>query len=162
MRKLGLVVLLATIGFALAGCAGASRRQTATTSDKSQAKLSQTYPSAPRPAHIVTLSREKMHQLKLQGHGAGFVSPTLLAVETSGSSNCRGVPATLTVTSPDAVRVRLKEEQPANGFCLTDLVIEPVVIAISPQEINVHHQLSVRLYYPRTKRPLLFTAAPLS
>jgi hypothetical protein len=164
MKKPGLVVLLATIGFALAGCAIGSGRQTASTtaSDKSQAKSSQTYPSAPGPVHIVTLSREQMHKLKLRGHGAGFVSPTRLAFETSGSSNCRGVPTTLAVMSPDAVRVRLKEEKPANGICLTNLVIEPVVIAISPKRINVHHQLTVRLYYPRTKHPVMFTAAPLS
>jgi hypothetical protein len=164
MRKLRLLVSLATIGFALAGCAGASGRQTVTTnaSDKSRARSSPIYPSRPRSVHIVNLSREKMHNLKLQGHGAGFVSQTRLAFETSGSSNCRGVPATLAVTSPDAIRVRLKEEQPASGYCLTDLVIEPVVIAISPQQINVHHQLTVRLYYPRTKHPVVFTAAPLS
>jgi hypothetical protein len=111
---------------------------------------------------IVNLSREQMHNLNLQGHGAAFVSPTRLAFETSGSSNCRGVPATLAMTSPDAVRVRLKEEEPANGYCFTDLVIEPVVIAISPKQINVHHQLTVRLYYPRSKRPTVFTAPRLS
>jgi hypothetical protein len=158
------VVLLATIGFALAGCAGAGGRQTTATtaSDKSPAKSPQTYPSAPRPVHIVILPREPIHHLQLQGHGAAFVSPTRLAFETSGSSNCRGVPATLAVTSPDAVRVRLREEKPANGYCLTDLVIEPVVIAISPRQINVHHQLTIRLDYPRSKRPTVFTAPPLS
>ena len=158
------MVLLATTSFALAGCAGASGRQTATTtaSNKSQAKPSQSYPSAPRAVRIVNLSREQMHNLNLQGHGAAFVSPTRLAFETSGSSNCRGVPATLAMTSPDAVRVRLKEEEPANGYCFTDLVIEPVVIAISPKQINVHHQLTVRLYYPRSKRPTVFTAPRLS
>jgi hypothetical protein len=103
-----------------------------------------------------------MHKLRLAGHGAAFLSPTRLAFLTSGSSNCRGVPVTIAVASRDSIRVRLKEEKPANGICLTNLLIEPVVIAISPIQINVHHELTVRLYYPRTKRPLVFTAPPLS
>ena len=165
MRKLGLVVLLALIGFAVAACAGASGRQTSTTTTatkKSQATASPTHGAAPRSVHIVKLPRAQMHKLRLAGHGAAFVSPTRLAFETSGSRNCRGVPSTLSVTTPDSIRVRMKEEKPANGICLADLLIEPVVIAISPKQINVHHALTVRLYYPRTRHPAVFTAPPLS
>jgi hypothetical protein len=164
MRKLALGVLLALIGFAVAGCAGGSRRQTSATnaSEKSQTTASPTYGSAPRSVRIVKVPRAQIHRVRLAGHGAAFLSPTRLAFLTSGSSNCRGVPATIAVARPDSIRVRLKEEKPANGICLTNLLIEPVVIAISPQQINVHHQLTVRLYYPRTKRPLVFTAPPLA
>ena len=162
MRKLGPAVLVATIGFALAGCAGASGKQTPTTtaSKKSQATASLTHESALSPVRIV--KGQHVHLNKLRGHGAAFLSPTRLAFLTSGSSNCRGVPATLAVATPDAIRVRLKEEKPPSGICLTDLVIKPVVIAIAPKQINVHHRLTVRLYYPQTKHPVMFTAPPLS
>jgi hypothetical protein len=103
-----------------------------------------------------------MHDLRLAGHGAGFVSPTRLAVETSGSSNCRGVPSTIAVSTPSSIRLRFKEVVPANGACLLDLVIEPVVIRISPTQINVHRELAIRVYYPHATRPTVFTASPLS
>lgn len=158
------MVLLAMIGFAVVGCAGASGRQrpTTTASEKSQTTVSPTHGSAPRSVRIVKLPRAQMHKLRLAGHGAAFVSPTRLAFLTSGSSNCRGVPTTIAVATPDSIRVRLKEEEPANGICLANLLFEPVVIAISPTQINVHHELTVRLYYPRTKRPLVLTAPPLA
>jgi hypothetical protein len=164
MRKLGLIVLLAMIGFAMAGCAGASGKQTplTTATKESQTAASPIYEAAPRSVHIVTLPRAQTHKLRLAGHGAAFVSPTRLAFETSGSSNCRGVPSTLSVTTPDSILVRMKEEKPPNGICLADLVIEPVVVAISPKQINIHHALTVRLYYPRSKHPAVFTAPPLS
>ena len=162
MRKLGPALVLATIGFALAGCAGASGKptSTATASEKSQTTASKTHESAARSVRIV--KGQHVHLSMLRGHGAAFLSPTRLAFLTSGSSNCRAVPATLAVATPYAIRVRLKEEKPPNGICLTDLVIEPVVIAIAPEQIDVHHRLIVRLYYPRTKHPLVFTAPPLS
>lgn len=155
-------MLLATIGFALAGCAGASGKQTSTTtaSENSQTTASQTYESA--PSSVLIVKGAHVHLNMLRGHGAAFLSPTRLAFLTSGSSNCRGVPATLAVATPDAIRVRLKEQKPPSGICLTDLVIEPVVIAIAPKQINVHHRLTVRLFYPQTKHPVVFTAPPLS
>jgi hypothetical protein len=164
MRRLGLVVLLAMIGFAIAGCAGSSGKQTSTptASEKPQTRASPTHGSAPRSVRIVKVSRTQLHRLRLAGHGAAFLSPTRLAFLTSRSSNCRGVPATIAVATPDSLRVRLKETKPANDICLANLLIEPVVIAISPKQINVHHRLAVRLYYPRTKRPVVFTALPLS
>jgi len=162
MGKLAPAVLLATIGFALAGCAGASGTQTptSTASEKSQTTASQTDESALSPVRIV--KEQHVHLNKLRGHGAAFLSPTRLAFLTSGSSNCRGVPTTLAVATPDAIRVRLKEEKPPSGICLTDLVNEPVVIAITPKQIHVHHRLTVLLYYPQTKHPVVFTAPPLS
>jgi hypothetical protein len=49
---------------------------------------------------------------------------------------------------------------------LDNLVISPVVIAINPKQINVHHRLTIRLYYPkgvirRYLRPVVLTAPPL-
>jgi|SRR5579862_132634 len=156
MRKFGLPILLALIGFALAGCAGASRSQTSETTVKP------IYPIPPRSVRIVQLSRAQMHNLRLAGHGAGFVSPTRLAVMTAGSSNCRGVPSTIAVSNSDSIRLRFKEQMPANGICLDNLIYEPVVIAISPRQINARRELTIRAYYPLAKRPTVFTAPPLS
>jgi hypothetical protein len=50
---------------------------------------------------------------------------------------------------------------------LSDLVLNsPVVIAINPKRIDVHHRLTIRLYYPkgvilRYKRPVVIIAPPL-
>jgi len=164
MRKLGLLIPLALIGFALAGCAGASRSQTSapTGSAESRTTAAPSRAIPPRPVRIVDLPRAQMHQLRLAGHGAGFVSPTRLAVMTAGSSNCRGVPSTIAVSTPDSIRLRFKEDMPANGICLANLIYEPVVIAISPTQINVHRKLTIRVYYPRARRPTVFTAPPLS
>ena len=169
MRTLGLPILLALIGFALAGCGEASRSQT------SETTASPSYPIAPRPVRLVELPRARraaqmrdarraaqMRDVRLAGHVAGFVSPTRLAVMTSGSSNCRTVPSTIAVSAPNSIRLRFKEETPANGICLLNLIYEPVVIAISPTQIDVHRELTIRAYYPRAKRPTVFTAPPLS
>lgn len=69
-------------------------------------------------------------------------------------------PATLAVTNSHAIRVRLEDN--FHGACLLNLIIEPVVVAIDPTEIDVHRPLTVRLYYPRAKHAEVFTAAPLS
>jgi hypothetical protein len=52
------------------------------------------------------------------------------------------------------------------GICLADLHPVPVVIAINPDQVDVHHQVKVSLYYPkfatpRYKRPVVLTAPPL-
>jgi hypothetical protein len=49
---------------------------------------------------------------------------------------------------------------------LDNLVPTPVVIAINPKPIDVHHSLKVSVYYPkgvirRYKRPVVITAPPL-
>jgi hypothetical protein len=49
---------------------------------------------------------------------------------------------------------------------LDNLVISPVVIAISPTQIDVHHRLRVSLYYRKgvirsRKRPVVLTVPPL-
>ena len=153
MRNLGRPILLALVGLALAGCGGAKPARTT---------ASPQYPIAPRPVRLVALPRTQMRDVRFTGHGAGFVSPTRLGVMTTGSSNCRTVPSTIAVTSPHSIRLGFKDEAPANGICLTNLIIEPVVIAISPTQIDVHHTLTIHADYPRTRRPTVFTAAPLS
>jgi hypothetical protein len=50
---------------------------------------------------------------------------------------------------------------------LDDLHISPVVVTINPKQIDVHHHLRVKLYYPkgvirRYKRPVVLTAPPLA
>ena len=54
---------------------------------------------------------------------------------------------------------------PPGGACLDNLVISPVVIAINPKQIDVHHRLRVSLYYRkgviRGHKPVAFTAPPL-
>lgn len=56
--------------------------------------------------------------------------------------------------------------QPPGGVCLQDLVISPVVVAINPKQIDVHHSLRVSIYYRKGvirshKRPVVFTLPPL-
>jgi hypothetical protein len=51
--------------------------------------------------------------------------------------------------------------------CLADAHLVPIVIALNPAQIDVHHQLKVSLYYPafairRYKRPVVVTVPPLA
>ena len=100
-----------------------------------------------------------------------------------GSSSCPSVPIKLVVQTPalHAIRVDLTvgswhrlgsgrrvqvPHLPPGGGCLDNLVNSPVVIAINPNEINVYHRLTIRLYYPkgtirRYQRPVVLTAPPL-
>jgi hypothetical protein len=112
---------------------------------------------------------------------ARFLSPTRLAIAgIAGSSNCPSVPVKLIVESPHAIRIQLAVGswgRTASGrrvqvphrprICLADLHPIPVVIAINPQQIDVHHQLKVSLYYPsfavrNNKRPVVVTVPPLA
>jgi hypothetical protein len=113
-------------------------------------------------------------------HGARFLSPTRLAFLTSGSGSCPSVPVRLVVQTPHAIRIDLAigswhrtasglrvqvPHLPPGGACLDNLVISPVVIAINPKQIDVHHRLRVSLYYRkgviRGHKPVAFTAPPL-
>lgn len=158
MTKLGAGLLLAAISFAITACAGTGRQTPANTVPKSQKPAYQAHPSAPRSFRVVRTPAIRMSLLR--GHGAAFLSPTRLAFLTSGSSNCPAIPATPSVETPHAIRIRLKDKIPSSGICLTDLVIKPVVIAIDPNQVNVHHRMTIRLYYPHTNRPVVFTAPP--
>jgi hypothetical protein len=100
--------------------------------------------------------------MKLRGHGADFLSPTRLAFMNSGSSGCMPTPTTLAVASAESIRIWLKDEWPSKAMCPADLVGEPVVIAINPKLIDVHHRLTIHLSYPLSKHPVVFTARPLT
>jgi hypothetical protein len=56
--------------------------------------------------------------------------------------------------------MRLVAHPPANGICLTDLTDTPMVVSI-PSQINAHHRLTIRFYYPLTKKPYVATVPPL-
>jgi hypothetical protein len=109
---------------------------------------------------------------------ATFLSPTRLAI--AGSSNCPSVPKELIVESRHRIRLDLVvgswRRTPSGrrvqvlhrpGICLADLHPVPVVIAIDPAQIDVHHRLKVSLYYPRfavrrDRRPFVVAVPPLA
>jgi hypothetical protein len=156
MKRLALGMVIATLGFAVAGCGG----------------------SGAKHSLVVPVSRQVWHHVKLTGVGARFISPGRLAFLTSGSSSCPSVPYQLIVESPDSVRVNLTigswrptggsvvgqlvaKPPPPGAACTADLVISPVAIAIDPKQINVYRPLKVSLYYPLAKHPTVFTAPAL-
>jgi hypothetical protein len=152
MKRLALVVLLASGGFVLAGCAG------------SGGKL------------VVAGGRQAVSGVNLRT-GARLLSPTRLAIVTSGSSSCPAVPDKLVVESRDRIRIHLTEgswrrvgsshrtvlvaHRSPNGICTTDLTTTPIVIAINPKQIDVYHRLTIRLYYYGLTQPVTRTVPPL-
>ncbi len=177
MKKLALTVTLLSLCLAVAGCA--SGRGKRSTEGKSHPQSS-AYSLQVIPGTKATLGRASGKRLPL------IVSPTSLAIATSGSSNCPTVPDKLVVLSPDTIRIdmargswrptgtwlhhrvhgrriprmRLVAHPPANGICLTDLTYTPMLVSL-PGQINVHHRLTIRFYYPLTKKPYITTAPPL-
>ena len=171
------IVVLATVLVA-SGCAGSGTAKPAT---------SVVWPAAVDPAGSTSVARPVVLPISPKGmrgldppQAARFLSSTRLAIAgIAGSSNCPSVPDKLVVRSPHAIRLDLvigswsktasglRVRVPHSpGICLDDLVPTPVVIAIDPQQIDVHHQLKVSLYYPKTvirryKRPVVFTVPPL-
>ena len=171
------IVVLATVLVA-SGCAGSGTAKPAT---------SVVWPAAVDPAGSTSVARPVVLPISPKGmrgldppRAARFLSSTRLAIAgVAGSSNCPSVPDKLVVRSPHAIRLDLvigswsktasglRVRVPHSpGICLDDLVPTPVVIAIDPQQIDVHHRLKVSLYYPKTvirryKRPVVFTVPPL-
>jgi hypothetical protein len=177
MKRLALTVTLLSLGLATAGCAsGGGKRSTEGTSHPQGSAYS---------LHVVagtkdTLGRAVGKRLPL------FVSPTSLAIATSGSSNCPTVPDKLVVLAPDTIRIdlargswrptgtwlhhrvrgrriprmRLVAHPPANGICLADLTDTPMIVSL-PSQIDVHRRLTIRFCYPLTKKPFIATAPPL-
>jgi hypothetical protein len=98
----------------------------------------------------------------------------------SAAATAPSVPDKLIARSPHAIWIDLvtgswgrtasgrRVEVPRSpGICLDDLHPVPVVIAIDPRQIDVHHQLKVSLYYPkgairRYRRPVVVTVPPLA
>ncbi len=152
MTRPRLTVLLSLFAIPLAGCAGGGGKQAAA---RAAAKH--------RPL-VVAVAPRHMKGLKYL-HGARLLSPTRLAIVTAGSSGCPSVPHRLLVRTPHAIDIRLIIKTPPNGACLDNLVATPIVIAIDPKQIDVHHRLTIRLYYPtgvlRKSKPVVLSAAGL-
>jgi hypothetical protein len=106
-------------------------------------------------------------RISLHG-GAQFVSPTRLAIVTTGSSSCPSVPDELTVLLPRVIRIhlttgswvdgKLVAHAPPSGACTADLGTTPMLVAIDPDEVDVHHRVKVLLFYP-TARSRSFACA---
>jgi hypothetical protein len=92
--------------------------------------------------------------------GARLLSPRRLAIGVTGSSNCPQLPGNLSVQDRHTINIHLVPYTPSNGVCLTDLSSGiPVVVAIDPTQVDVHHRLTIRLYYGNN--PIVRTAPPL-
>ena len=160
--RLALVLLIVMLGLTLAGCAGAPSKLPATSAaHRNQSRASLAYDRSARPQLVVAVGRGnvpiKLHQ------NAKFISPTRLAIVTMGSTGCPSLPKRLIVESRDAITIHLT--RPSRP-CLDNLVMKRVVIAIDPKRIDVHHRLTIRLYYPkgvirRFWRPIVVEARPL-
>lgn len=109
-------------------------------------------------------------QLQLDGF-VRLVSPTRLAIATWGSSSCPSVPDELVVEDPNTIRIHLVTgswedgrpvaHPPASGICTADLGTTRMLVAIDPQLIDVHHPLTVRVFYRDSKKPRVYVAPPL-
>jgi hypothetical protein len=160
------------------GCAGSGKKPTTTVA--SPVPSPRTTPVAHTHPVVLPISPKGMRGLD-PGERARFLSPTRLALAgIAGSSNCPSVPVKLIVKSPHAIRIDLavgswgrttagrRVQVPQRPrICLADLHPVPVVIAINPAQIDVHHQLNVSLYYPsfairRYKRPVVVSVPPFA
>jgi hypothetical protein len=179
VKRLALLLLFAP-GLALAGCAGSGRTHSATINGPRPMPILRTSPNRDTRSLLVPLTPKTTRRLE-RLHSARFLSPTRLAIPgILGSSNCPSVPVKLVVQRPDAIRVDLaigSWRRTSSGLrvrfphppriCLANLVrLSVVVVAINPKQIDVHHRLTIRLYYPkgvilRYKRPVVVTAPPL-
>ena len=162
MKKLALIVLLVFLGVALAGCAGSGRKTQATTA---ASKAETRAPSNPDNSPLIVAVKHA----RLGSRLARLYSPTRLAIATIGSSGCPTLPKRLIVQRPDTIEIRLKVKNPpkgTNGICFADAHLTRYVLSINPSQINVHHRLTIRLYYPKgvisqRAHPVIVTAAPL-
>lgn len=160
------------------GCAGSGAKEPTT---------SVVWPAAVDPAGSITVARPVVLPISPKGmrgldppQAARFLSPTRLALAgIAGSSNCPSVPKHLIVESPHRIRVDLvvgswgrtasgRRVQILHrpGICLADLHPVPVVVAVNPARIDVHHRLKVTLHYPKFavrpgERLVVVTVPPL-
>jgi hypothetical protein len=178
VKRLAFLLPLMAFGLALVGCAGGGGSQSSTSAGPTNGP--RPMPLGTRPL-VVPVGPEGMRVLE-NLRAPRFLSPRRLALFTAGSSNCPSAPARLVVETPHAIRIDLAigswlrigssrrmqvRHRPPGGVCLQDLVTSPVVVAIDPKRIDVHHRLRVSLYYRKgvirsQKRPVVFTAPPLS
>jgi hypothetical protein len=179
MRGLATAVTAIFAVLVVAGC-GSSEAKKPTTSAVSPLPAIRTSPITDAHPVVLPINPKGMRGINPLDE-ARFLSPTRLAIAgIAGSSNCPSVPVKLIVESPHAIRIHLAvgswgrtasgrrvqvDHQPR--ICLADLHPIPVVIAINPKQIDVHHQLKIGLYYPSfvvrsNKRPVVVTAPPLA
>jgi hypothetical protein len=178
MRAVAAVAVIVSV-LVVSGCASSGAKTPTTVNDLQTPVAVGSKPSS--TPLVVPLSPKAMRSLKQHLYSARFLSSTRLGIPgIAGSSNCPSVPVSLIVRSPHAIRVdlvigswsrtalgrRVRVPHSPN-VCLDDLVPTPVVIAINPKQIDVHHRLKVSLYYPkgvirRYKRPVVFTVPPLA
>jgi hypothetical protein len=177
MRTSAVAIAVIVSVFVASGCAGSGTKQP-TTPVVSPMAVGPTARVATRPV-VLPISPKGMRGLD-PPQAARFLSSTRLAIAgIAGSSNCPSVPDKLVIRGLHAIRLDLvigswsktasglRVRVPHSpGICLDDLVPTPIVIAIDPQQIDVHHQLKVSLYYPKTvirryKRPVVYTVPPL-
>jgi len=161
MKKLA---LLAAAGFALAGCAGSK-------SASGPAPAPQHYPIVAHSPLVTGILRTPGRAVRL-GFAPQLVSPTRLAITTWGSGSCPAVPDELVVRSPHAIQIHLTfgswtrkgiaAHGPPSGVCTADRTTTHMLVAIDPKKVDVHHSLNVRLFYYKSKKPQVSTAAPLN
>jgi len=132
-RRLAVLAVLAPILPLLAGCGGSAHSSS------------------------IVIVKQRVPLL----HGPQFLTPTRLAFNMAGSSGCPNVPTKMTVLSPHNVRIDITEEVPQGSTaCPADLMVSPVVIAINPRQIDVHHTLTIHFYSP-PNTPDVVTVPPL-
>jgi hypothetical protein len=166
MRKFALAVMLGAFALGLAGCAGSGGKDSATPS----VSVKTTRSDSRNTVHVVAGSRKTVDGVNLRS-SARFLSPTRLAILTWGSTTCPAVPNRLVVETPDRIRIHLATGSwhgrlpvahlPPGGACTADHSSTVIVIAIDPKRIDVHHRLTIRLYYYSIKKPEIRTAPPL-
>lgn len=100
-------------------------------------------PPAPVPAHIVAVGSKHITLV----HGARLLSPTRLAITTWGATGCPSLPKLLSIQNRHVIGILLRAGKPPSRTCSTKRVLTPVVIAIDPKQIDVHHKLTIHLYY---------------
>jgi hypothetical protein len=165
MKRLPLPVVVAAFGLALVGCAGSSGKGSPTTS----VSLATTR-SAHDSVRVIAGSRNGIGGVNLH-NSARFLSPRRLAILTWGSFTCPAVPNRLVVETPDTIRIHLTSGSwhgkqpvahlPPGEACTADHSSAVIVIAIDPKRINVHHPLTIRLFYYRIGKPQIRIAPPL-
>jgi hypothetical protein len=131
-------------------------------------KKPSTYVMSPESVEPVLLPISPKELRGLDPPEAGrFLSLTRLAIaRVAGSSNCPSVPQKLIIENRHRIRIDLvvgSWGRTASGrrvqilrrpsICLADLHPVPVVVAIDPARIDVHHRLKVDLEYPRFAGP---------
>lgn len=178
MRTPATAIAVLTAVLLASGCASSAARKPTT---------SVVLPAPAGPAGSTTVVHPVVLPISPRGmrgidplDGARFLSPGRLAIAgIAGSSNCPSVPKELVVENRHRIRIDLvvgSWGRTASGhrvqvphrprICLADLHPVPVVVAIDPARIDVHHRLTVSLYYPkfagpRYRRPVVVTVPPL-